>query len=379
MIRTGLVDFGMHTRFSPDLLMRNSRTLAALIGAESLWTPDHLINVIPQSIFVPRYVGVSRIAPRAHACYEPWTELGYLAARNRLSRLLLGVSVTDAGRRHPAVTAQAAMTLHHLSRGRAILGIGVGERENNEPYGVDWSRPVARFVDALATVRALWNSGGAPVNRESEFFPLRDAVFDLPPYKGTRPPIWVASHGPRMLRATGRYADGWYPAFIRDPVEYERKLELVRAAASDAGRDPSTIVPALNLPIVVARSEDAVDEILDGVAAKAMALALPATDWSAHGVRHPLGDDFAGAQDFLPQTLDEATVLRHVETVPTSLLRSGAIMGTPESVVDQVAEWRDRGMRYFVPLDVSSLQPSLRRGLASTKPLVKAMRAIKRL
>ena len=52
--------------------------------------------------------------------------LGHLAARNRVGRLRLGVSVTDSGRRNPAVTAQAAATLHLLTRGRAILGIGPG-------------------------------------------------------------------------------------------------------------------------------------------------------------------------------------------------------------------------------------------------------------
>ena len=73
--------------------------------------------------------------------------------------MFLGVGVTDTGRRNPAVTAQAAATLHLLTRGRAILGIGPGEREGNEPYGVDWSKPVARFEEAMATIRALWGSG----------------------------------------------------------------------------------------------------------------------------------------------------------------------------------------------------------------------------
>lgn len=378
-MRTGIVDVGMHSRVAPDLLMRNSKALATIVGAESLWTPDHLIQIIPQSIFVPRYVGVARIAPRAHACYEPWTALGYLAARNRLSRLRLGVSVTDTGRRNPAVTAQAAVTLHLLSRGRAILGIGAGERENNEPYGVDWTKPVGRCIEALATIRALFDSDGSPIDRDSEFFPLRDAVFDLPLHKGTRPPMWVGAHGPRMLTATGRYADGWYPAFIRDPDDYAVKLQDVRTAASDAGRDPSTIVPAVNLPMVVADTEDAVDEILGSVAAKSMALSLSAQDWSTHGVEHPLGPDFSGVQDLLPQTLDEATVLRYVDAVPASLLRSAGFMGTPDSVIDQVAAWRDRGLRYLVPLNVASLQPSLRGGLGSAKPFVKAMRGVRRL
>jgi phthiodiolone/phenolphthiodiolone dimycocerosates ketoreductase len=140
------------------------------------------------------------------------------------------VSVTDTGRRNPAVTAQAAATLHLLTRGRAILGIGTGEREGNEPYGVDWSKPVARFEEALATIRALWGSGGELVNRDSPFFPLRNAVFDLPPYREKWPEIWIAAHGPRMLRATGRYADAWFPAFPHRPEDYGQRLNLVRAA-----------------------------------------------------------------------------------------------------------------------------------------------------
>ena len=52
--------------------------------------------------------------------------------------------------------------------------------------------------EALATIRALWDSAGELVNRDSPYFPLRNAVFDLPPYRGMWPEIWVAAHGPRM-------------------------------------------------------------------------------------------------------------------------------------------------------------------------------------
>src|SRR5271166_5012662 len=78
---------------------------------------------------------------------EPWTMLGHLVSCNRFGRLRFGVGVTDASRRHPAVTAQAAATLHLITRGRTILGIGVGDPECNEPYGVDWTKPVARFEE----------------------------------------------------------------------------------------------------------------------------------------------------------------------------------------------------------------------------------------
>lgn len=123
---------------------------AAASRVDSFWVPDHLNALFPRALWQPQYCGTAKITPSVDAYMEPWTMLGSLAARNRIGRLRLGVAVT--GRRNPAVTAQAGCTLNLLTRGRAILGIGTGEREGNEPYGVDWSKPVARFEEAMATI-----------------------------------------------------------------------------------------------------------------------------------------------------------------------------------------------------------------------------------
>ena len=160
---------------------------AVAVGADSFCVPDHLNALFPRAVWNERYCGAAKILSTADAYLEPWTMLGRLSARNRIGRLYLGVGVTDTGRRNPAVTAQAAAMLHLLTRGRAILGIGPGERDGNEPYGVDWTKPVARFEEALATIRILWNSGGELVNRDSPYFPLRNAIFDLPRIEGRGP------------------------------------------------------------------------------------------------------------------------------------------------------------------------------------------------
>jgi phthiodiolone/phenolphthiodiolone dimycocerosates ketoreductase len=380
MFKVGLAQELLHTRYSPTALVRAGYLTAVASRLDSFWLPDHLNALFPRSIMTPKYVGAARLAPNIDAHLEPWTVLGHFAAQNRVGRLRLGIGVTDASRRNPAVTAQAAATLHLLTRGHAILGIGTGEREGNEPYGVDWSKPVARFEEAMATIRALWNSGGELVNRDSPFFPLRNAVFDLPPYRGKWPEIWIASHGPRMLRATGSYADAWYPAAMTiTPKDYEAGLEAVRAAASDAGRDPQSITAANLLFVVTGRSRDEVDEALGSPAIKAFALNLAAHVWARHGARHPLGDDFTGAQDFIPQTLDEQTVLSYTADLPPSLLAEPTLSGTPDEVIDQAAEWRDHGMRYVVVSNVSSVQRSLRRSLASTVPFTKILRGLRRL
>lgn len=380
MFKVGLTEQPLHTRYSPTALVSASYLTAVSTGMDSYWLPDHINSVFPPAVMTTKYVGTARLAPNIDAHYDPWTVLGHLVARNRLGRRRLGIGVTDASRRNPAVTAQAAATLHLLTRGRAILGIGTGARTSNEPYGVDWANPVARFEEALATIRTLWNSRGELVSRESPFFPLRNAAFGLPPYRGTWPEIWIASHGPRMLRATGRHADGWFPASITyRPKDYAAGLETVRAAASDAGRDPMSITAAGLFFVMTGRSRDEVDEALHSHPLKSFALNASAKVWGRHGASHPLGDDFTGAQDIIPQTLDEQTVLSFTADVPTSLLRELILAGTPGDVVDQVAEWRDCGLQYPAISSVSGLQRSLGRGLAASVLLTRVLRGLRKL
>ncbi|MCW2730024.1 MAG: class flavin-dependent oxidoreductase [Mycobacterium sp.] len=377
--RVGLMDPIIAARPTVDSFTRASYLSAVASRVDSFWVPDHLNALFPRSLWKPKYCGGAKVLPTADAYLEPWTMLGHLAARNRVGRLRLGVGVTDTGRRNPAVTAQAAATLHLLTRGRAILGIGTGEREGNEPYGVDWSKPVARFEEAMATIRALWNSNGELVNRESPYFPLHNALFDLPPYRGRWPEVWIAAHGPRMLRAVGRYADGFFPGFPHSPQEYARRLEVVRSAASGAGRDPMAITPALWMTVVTGRSRSEVDEALESEVIRATGLLATDEFYAEHGAQHPLGAGFGGAQDILPQDMDEQTALSHVKAVPTSLLRAMILNGTPEEVLEQAAEWRDHGVRYLVLVNATPMQRSLRNGLAAMPAFTRILHRLKKL
>ncbi|WP_193044403.1 LLM class flavin-dependent oxidoreductase [Mycolicibacterium baixiangningiae] len=378
-MRIGLMDPIIASRPAADSFTRANYLNAVANRVDSFWVPDHLNALFPRALWRPEITAAARVVPSADAYLEPWTVLGHLAARNRIAKLRLGVGVTDTGRRNPAVTAQAAATLQLLTKGRAILGIGCGEREGNEPYGVEWTRPVARFEEAMATIRALWDSNGELVNRDSRFFPLRNAVFDLPPYKGEWPQIWIAAHGPRMLRAAGQYADGFFPAFAHTPQEYARRLEVVRTAASDAGRDPMSIVPAMWVMTVTGRTRDDVDEALESVVVRAGGLNFSDDFYALHGAAHPLGAGFSGAQDILPQGWDTETALSYAKRVPVDVLRSGMLSGTPKEIVEQAAEWRDCGVCYLVLADVTLLQRSLRKGLAGLALSHKVVRGLKRL
>ncbi|HWF70055.1 MAG TPA: LLM class flavin-dependent oxidoreductase [Mycobacterium sp.] len=377
--RVGVMDPIVAARPTADTLTRAQYLGAVANRVDSFWVPDHLNQLVPRSLWKQEYCGATKVVPKIDASMEPWTMLGHIAARNRVGRVRLGVGVTDSGRRNPAVTAQAAATLHLLTRGRAILGIGPGEREGNEPYGVDWSTPVARFEEAMATIRALWDSGGKLVNRDSPYFPLRNAVFDLPPYRGKWPEIWIGAHGPRMLRAAGRYGDAYFPGFPHRPVDYKQRLDVVRSAASDVGRDPLSIIPALGLFVVTGRTRDDVDEALDSEVLRVFGLNASDEVFARHGAQHPLGAGFAGAQDLVPYGMDEQTALSHLAAIPSSLVREVLLNGTPDEVIDQAAEWRDCGVRYMVLINLSFFQRSLRNGLAAVMPFNKIVRGLKKL
>ena len=222
--------------------------------------------------------------------------LGRLSARNRIGRLYLGVGVTDTGRRNPAVTAQAAATLHLLTRGRAILGIGPGEREGNEPYGVDWTKPVARFEEALATIRILWNSGGELVNRDSPYFPLRNAIFDLPRIEGRGPRSGLVRTDPACCAwwAATQMAIPWVPpppTRLRTSSGDRPRGSLRRRAG------PNVAGAGSDAAVTTGRNRVDVDEALESEVIKASALQASDEVFSRHGAQHPLGLGFSGAQD----------------------------------------------------------------------------------
>lgn len=139
------------------------------------------------------------------------------------------------------------------------------------------------------------------------------------------------------------------------------------------------ITPAVIRFIVTGRSRDEIDEVVDSDIAKAFTLNSPAADWARHGAQHPLGADFTGVQDLLPQTIDEQTALGYAAKVPRSLVEELFAVGTPDEVIEKVAEFRDHGMRHVVVGNAGAIQPGLRRSAATTVPYVKVVRGLRKL
>src|SRR5205085_2229051 len=129
-----------------------------------------------------------------------WRDLYVMlgAAAATTTRVALATGVTNPVTRHPAVTASAIMTMQELTRGRTILGVGVGFTSLRMMGQAPVSRAaLKRFV---AYVRALCN--GEPVAGEHGEVRL---AFGQP---GGCPAIVIPASGPKMLHLAGEIGDG---------------------------------------------------------------------------------------------------------------------------------------------------------------------------
>jgi probable F420-dependent oxidoreductase len=155
-------------------------------------------------------------------------------------KLKFGHCVTNPGTREPTVTASAYATLHAISDGRAVLGIGRGDSARR----VIGQQPVkmAEFEASCRMMKDLMN--GRPVE-------WNDKELELEWAKG-RPkiPMYIAAYGPKALAVAGRIGDGVIIQ-LADPVIIQWIMEQARAAAVEAGRDPDELECLVCAPSMV--------------------------------------------------------------------------------------------------------------------------------
>jgi phthiodiolone/phenolphthiodiolone dimycocerosates ketoreductase len=335
---------GMHLPPKPPALNLRGLVLGArMMRLESLTVWDHFLDLFPSTLWERDFTWMARLSPTPHEFFDFQMILGNLAAR--AGNLRLGVCVTEPVRRHPVLIAQSMMTLAHLTRRAPILGLGTGERENIEPYGLSVPRPVGRLEEALQIIRLCFESHG-PFDFEGEHFQLHGAVMDLNAPKGRTPEIWVAAHGPRMLRLTGQYGDGWLPVAITSPEDYAGRLSVIRDAARAVGRDPVAIKPCFQVYAVLAPSERQARAMLDSRLIRFVALLAPADLWRQYGESHPFGDDFRGFIDFMPERYTRAELDDALAAVPGTALSQAITWGTPETVAARLREFGNAGARH---------------------------------
>jgi len=151
------------------------------------------------------------------------------AAARATERITLGTLLANPVNRHPTVTAGSIATIDELAPGRVILGWGVGDTAVRlaglRPARVKELEAGTRLMRALLDGEAVEVGAARPAQ--------------LPHHRPV--PIWIAAGGPRTLRMAGGVADGVFVRVGTHAANLKTSIDLIRAGAAEAGRDPAAV------------------------------------------------------------------------------------------------------------------------------------------
>jgi probable F420-dependent oxidoreductase len=195
----------------------------------------HLLRVEELGLFESGWVQEQVIG--AADSLAPLLTLTYAAACTQ--QLRLGCAVFVLPLHNPVHLAKAISSLDCLSHGRLEVGVATGGRGRPfAAFGVDPDRPVARFNEALALMKACWTE--REINFDGQLWKLQGASMEPKPVQKPYPPIWFGGSAPAGMRRAVRHGDGFLGAGSQTPAQFAGQVGVVREELSAQGRDPGT-------------------------------------------------------------------------------------------------------------------------------------------
>jgi probable F420-dependent oxidoreductase len=251
----------------------------------------------------------------------------------------LGHMVTNPGTREPTVLASAYATLHDISNGRMIMGIGRGDSArryiNQKPVRV------AEFEEALRMIKPFMN--GQEVQWNDTDLQLKWVRPELGPIE-----MHVAGYGPKALAVAGRVGDGVIIQ-LADPDIIQWIMDTARRAAEEAGRDPAELKCIVSAPSHIS------DDLAD---------AREQTRWFPAMVSNHVKDlidrygtdgsvvpqaltDYVQQREFYDYNEHSRVGAKHGEFVSDEICDRFSILGTPEQAIEKLRHLESIGVDQF--------------------------------
>lgn len=224
-------------------------------GFESLWVSDHIVMPAAIESRYPFAADGRATWPSDTPYLDALIALALIAAATETATL--GTAVLVLPLRHPVEFAKQAASIDVASGGRLRLGVGAGWlREEFAALGVPFAGRGARLDAWIAIARECWT--GAPRPLSSEHYTLPAGVICLPT-PAHHVPLLIGGHSEAALRRAGRLGDGWLAQQSLaqlEPGELEASAAVMRAAATEAGRDPAALQVVLRVVEAAGRSDE---------------------------------------------------------------------------------------------------------------------------
>jgi len=206
-------------------------------GFDAVWSADRVVTPWQISTFYPYSENHEFIVPPDRPFLDSLTCLAFLAGCTE--KITLGISVLVLPYRHPLYWARVAASIERLSKGRLIMGIGIGWMEEEfAALGVPFKERGKMTDEQLEIISKLWSEEHVSFN--GKFYRFQDVAFYPKPIQ--RIPIWVGGEGLAAQRRAARYGDAWFPYYVTiPPKELRAEYDNVRRMAAEFGRDPDEV------------------------------------------------------------------------------------------------------------------------------------------
>jgi F420-dependent oxidoreductase-like protein len=237
------IDFGVQIEPQYGFTYEHIKEVAAeaeRLSFKSIWVSDHFF-MTEDSLNIN--------------CLECWTVLTALACDT--SRLRLGAMVASQSYRNPALMANIAASLDHVSGGRLNYGIGAGWKEvEYDAYGYRFpaaGRRIKQLEEALDIARRMWTQPKATYN--GKYYHVKDALCMPKPVQDPLP-IWIGGTGTKTLRVAAKHADAVNFAWTHPPEFFEERFNVLRRHCEDIGREFDEIKKSAGLMISLVEDPD---------------------------------------------------------------------------------------------------------------------------
>jgi F420-dependent oxidoreductase-like protein len=274
--------------------------------------------------------------------HDAVTSLAYLAGKTERIKIATGIMQISA--RVPAMTAMTALSLHAISQGRFILGLGVsGPQVVEGLHGSAYDKPLTRLKEHVDICRMAFAGEKLRYDGKTQVLP-RPGGEGKAIRLDHRPadiPIFLATLSPKALEYTGEAADGWLGTSF-SPEHSGAHLAHVARGAAKAGRTLADI--ELHAAVTVGIDDDVqalVDGRKPGVAFAMGAMGSAQTNfYNAAFARAGYADDAKAIQDLWIQGKHDEAVAR----VPDAMVTEFQALGTRDMVRDRLQKYREVGI-----------------------------------
>ncbi|RLF13310.1 MAG: 5,10-methylenetetrahydromethanopterin reductase [Thermoprotei archaeon] len=250
-------------------------------------------------------------------------------------RVKLGTGVTNPYHIHPAWTTAAIATLNEVSNGRAVLGLGPGDRSTLGQLGISLSKPLTTVREAVEIIRKLW--AGESVNFSGDVFNLKSARLSFKP--ATRIPIYIGAQGPKMLELAGVIGDGVL-INASHPKDFEFAVKYIRSGAEKAGRKLEEIdvaaYAALSVDEDPAKARNAARIVVAFIVAGS-----PDNVLERHGIKKE-------EVEAVRQAIAKGDIPGAGKAVSDDSINAFSVSGTPEECISRIEQLIKMGVTQFV-------------------------------